>query len=141
MSMTANARLRRVAVATTFAALSLLLGGASCDKKSVANPADLGPSVPFEPPPGGKKAAATKPAETKPAEAKPAGTKASEAKAAEAKVAEAVKAAEPTASDPQARFAALAEKLPSPCGKAESLKRTLEGAGCKSAPFAKKFVA
>jgi protein-disulfide isomerase len=37
--------------------------------------------------------------------------------------------------------AELLEKLPSPCGKAMSLKKTLDSdPGCKQGPFAKKFV-
>lgn len=116
---TALKKMRSVGVAGCFAVLSLALGGASCDKKSVAKPApDPGPAVPFEAP--AKK---------------------------DAVKAEQAPAAEPTGGKPATggegdRFAKLAEKLPSPCGKAESLKRTLEAndPACKSAPFARRFV-
>ncbi len=94
--------------------LSLALGGFSCDKKTVAPAPDPGPSVPFETP---RPVGAPPPASTD------AGT-----------------AAAPTPAE-GTRFGELAEKLPSPCGKAESLKRTIEAdPGCKSAPFARRFV-
>jgi predicted DsbA family dithiol-disulfide isomerase len=112
--------MRSACLASCFAVLSLALGGASCDKKSVATPApDPGPAVPFETPP--KKEIKAEPA---PAAATPTAAKAAE-----------------TAGGGE-RFAKLAEKLPSPCGKAESLKRTLEVSdpACKSAPFARRFV-
>ena len=109
-------RLRGVAIAGAFAVLSLALGGASCDKKSAATPTDPGPAVPFE---GGAKPDTTK---------------------APAAAAKPQPAPAPSGED-AARFAALAEKLPSPCGKSESLKRTLEAdPGCKSGPYAKRFV-
>jgi predicted DsbA family dithiol-disulfide isomerase len=105
-----------VAIAGAFAVLSLALGGASCDKKSAATPApDPGPSVPFEEPKG-TAAAASKPA------AAPTPPPAPEAKV------------DPT------RVAQLAGKLPSPCGKAESLERSLGDAGCKAGPFARRFL-
>jgi predicted DsbA family dithiol-disulfide isomerase len=103
-------------VAGAFAVLSLALGGFSCDKKSVARPPDPGPSVPFDETPG-----------------------------AAASPAPATAAAPPpdvgTPAVPSAKLEALAEKLPSPCGKPESLRRTLEAdPGCRSAPFARRFV-
>ncbi len=105
-----------VVSASLFAVLSLALGGASCDKKSVANPSEPGPSVPFESPGG---------APAQPAKAAPASAPAAAA-----------------APDKDARLNALLEKLPSPCGKAMSLKKTLEDdPGCAKGPFAKKFVA
>lgn len=110
-------QLRGVAVASTFAVLSLALGGFSCDKKSVAKAPDPGPSVPFEAPP--KKGAPQAEAAPKP-EAKP--------------------EAEATAAADGERFDKLAEKLPSPCNRPESLKRSLGDATCKSGPFAKRFV-
>jgi protein-disulfide isomerase len=104
---------KAVLTASFFAVLSLALGGASCDKKSVANPSEPGPSVPFEAPGG---AAASKPVAKAPASA-------------------------PAAPDPNGRLDGLLAKLPSPCGKAMSLKRTLEAdPGCARAPFAKKIV-
>jgi protein-disulfide isomerase len=109
--------MRSVGLASCFAVLSLALGGASCDKKSVANPApDPGPAVPFESPKAKEIKAEQAPADPTPAQKPAAG-----------------------GGD---KFAALAEKLPSPCGKAESLKRSLEAndPSCKSLPFAKKFV-
>ncbi len=103
-------------VAGAFAVLSLALGGFSCDKKSVPRAPDPGPAVPFEAPPGSKPPAAS-------AGADGGGTAAAPAPASGSK------------------FDELAEKLPSPCGKPESLKRTLEAdPGCKSGPYAKKFV-
>jgi thiol-disulfide isomerase/thioredoxin len=109
-------RLRGAFVASVFAVLSLALGGASCDKKSVAKAPDPGPAVPFEAPKKPEVKAEQAPAPAKPAE-KP--------------------ETEPAAGS---RFEAFAEKLPSPCGKAESLKRSLSDPSCKSAPFAKRFV-
>jgi protein-disulfide isomerase len=111
-----------VVTASVFAVLSLALGGASCDKKSVANPSEPGPAVPFEAPSGNSPAAQAKPA----APAAPA----------------AAAAPAPAPADKDARLNALLEKLPSPCGKAMSLKKTLESdPGCAKGPFAKKFVA
>jgi protein-disulfide isomerase len=105
--------------ASVFAVLSLALGGASCDKKSVANPSanEPGPSVPFEAP---GKVTPAKPVAGAPAASAPAPV---------------------AAPDKNARLEALLEKLPSPCGKAMSLKKTLEAdPGCAKGPFAKKFV-
>lgn len=117
-------RLQRVLTASVFALLSLALGGASCDKKSVANPAEPGPNVPFEPPAGGAKPAA-KPAEAAKPAVPPAAIATPSAGAAAA----------------GSHVADLLEKLPSPCGKAMSLKKTLDSdPSCKQAPFAKKFV-
>jgi len=113
--------MRSVGLASCFAVLSLALGGASCDKKSVANPTpDPGPAVPFEAP--SRKEIKAEPAPAKGAPAPAAGEK-------------------PAAANDD-RFVKLAEKLPSPCGKAESLKRTLDAndPSCKSAPFARRFV-
>jgi len=115
-------RLRSVATAGAFAVLSLALGGFSCSKKSAATPPDPGPAVPFEAP--AQKGAAKPQAEAAPEP----GEAAPEAKP------------EAAAGDGD-KFTAMAEKLPSPCGKSESLKRTLEAdPGCKSGPFAKRFV-
>src|SRR5687768_10036301 len=107
--MRGSARLRGIFIASAFSVLSLALLGASCDKKSVAEPAnpDPGPPAPFEAPP-------------KPSDAKPTPVKTPE-------------------TPPADRLGALADKLPSPCGKAHSLRKSLEGdPACKRAPFAKK---
>src|SRR5262249_27000480 len=117
------ARLQRVLTASIFAGLSLALGGASCDKKSVASPAEPGPNVAFEPPPGGPAPKAEGPKADGAAKPDPAATPGPAPAAAGSHVAE------------------LLEKLPSPCGKAMSLKKTLDSdPGCKQGPFAKRFV-
>jgi protein-disulfide isomerase len=111
-------RLERVFYASSFAVLSLALGGASCDKKSVASPTEPGPSVPFESPgaPAKPASGAARPA----AEAQP------------------VVAAKAGGDD---HIGELLEKLPSPCGKAMSLKKTLDtDPACKQGPFARRFV-
>lgn len=108
-------RLQGVLTAGFFAVLSLALGGASCDKKSVVTPtSEGGPSVPFEAPPAqGTAKPAAPPQKPEPVPAPPA----------------------------QDKLNALLEKLPSPCGKAMSLKKTLESdPSCKQGPFAKKYV-
>jgi predicted DsbA family dithiol-disulfide isomerase len=125
MQVPGRSRLRGVAVASAFAVLSLALGGASCDKKSVASAPDPGPSVPFEAPKAPAKPEVK--AEQAPPAAKPQPAPAP------------APAPAPTAAE-GGKFDALAEKLPSPCGKAESLKKSLSDASCKSAPFAKRFV-
>jgi protein-disulfide isomerase len=120
------ARLQGVLTASVFAVLSLALGGASCGNKSAAKPNDPGPNVPFQEPPGGgpaKKTPATPAAPAAPAAPAPAPKPAAATPAAGGHVAE------------------LLEKLPSPCGKAMSLKKTLDAdPGCKQGPFAKRFV-
>ena len=117
------ARLQGVLTASVFAVLSLALGGASCGKKSAANPNDPGPNVPFQEPPGGpaKTTPAPKPAAPAPATPTPSSSSSS--------------------AEPSGHVADLLEKLPSPCGKAMSLKKTLDSdPGCKQGPFAKRFV-
>src|SRR5215510_6268476 len=99
--------LKKLLYVSGFATLSLALGGASCDKKSVANPTDPGPAVPFEAP----KATAAPAAE---------GTKVAAAPSPEPAPAAAATA---KGSD---HLNELLEKLPSPCGKAMSLRRTLD---------------
>jgi protein-disulfide isomerase len=125
--MRASARLRGYFVASAFAVLSLALVGASCDKQSAAHPpTGEGPNVPFETP-------STK-----------AGGGASGAQAAPTPAAPAPKPGDKPAPGPAApisRFDTLAEKLPSPCGKAESLKKTLEGdPSCKRGSFARSYL-
>jgi protein-disulfide isomerase len=114
-------RFKNAMTAGIFAVLSLALGGASCDKKSVANPAEPGPSVPFEAPPKPGASTTTPPAKPSAAPAAP--------------------AAAPKPADPASQVGDLLGKLPSPCGKAMSLQKTLDSdPSCKQAPFAKKFV-
>ena len=120
------ARLQGVLTASVFAVLSLALGGASCGNKSAAKPNDPGPNVPFQEPPGGAPKTNT-PATTTPPPAAPKPAPAATPKAEGA--------------PPTGHVAELLEKLPSPCGKAMSLKKTLDSdPGCKQGPFAKRFV-
>ncbi len=116
--MPASGRLRGIFIASSFAVLSLALLGASCDKQSAARPpsASDGPNVPFEAPAKGAAGDKDKPAAAKPADP-------------------------PAPASPQSRFDAMADKLQSPCGKAQSLKKTLESdPGCKRGPFARTYL-
>jgi protein-disulfide isomerase len=103
-----------------FAVLSLALVGASCDKKSIANPS-----------PGGGQ-------ETPGEQVDPAKTggggqaKKSQQSVDLSKLDEAQKK----------RFGSLIDKVQSPCGKAHSLKKSLdEDKACKRAVFAARYVA
>lgn len=127
------ARLQGVLTAGVFAVLSLALGGASCGNKSAAKPNDPGPNVPFQDPPGGGPAKPATPS-TAPAPA---------SAPAPAPAPKPMSNATPPAGGgvPTGHVAELLEKLPSPCGKAMSLRKTLDSdPGCKQGPFARRFV-
>src|SRR6478609_145220 len=100
-------RLRGVFLAGSFAVLSSALLGASCNKKEPAEPQDLAPLPPEKPlAPTGPDGAAAKPAEVKPAR------DLTPPKGVDLRVLDDAK---------KARWLDLADKLPSPCGKAQSL--------------------
>lgn len=123
-----------------FLAMSAIaLGGASCDKKSAENPG------------ADEVVTALDKAEGKPAaEANPAAGKAADSAATPAASAPAT----PPSTDPipgvdvssldeakAKRFYALASTLPSPCGKAHSLRTSItEDTSCKRASFAARYV-
>lgn len=122
---------------------AIALGGSSCDKRSAENPeAD-------------DVVAAIDKAEGKPGEAKPGGDGKAEASAGAAAPKPAASApATPPNTDPipgvdvskldeakAKRFYGLASTLPSPCGKAHSLRTSItEDTSCKRASFAARYV-
>jgi predicted DsbA family dithiol-disulfide isomerase len=130
-------RLREVCIAGAFAVLSVGLLGASCDKKSSATPVEptekgdkketaSGPNVPFEAPrtpasSGTPVSTTTAPAQTSAAPAAP--------------------AAAPPGDPAQIRFTQIADHLSSPCGKAQSLAKSLSSdPTCKRNPFARRLL-
>jgi protein-disulfide isomerase len=115
-----------------FLAVSVVaLSGASCDKQSAASPE------------AGEVVAAIDKVEGKPQATPPAtGDKPSPASATPAAPAEPVPGVDVSKLDEAKakRFYALADSLPSPCGKAHSLRTSLaEDQSCKSASFAARY--
>ena len=107
--------MRQIALALTFGLWSLALGGASCDKKSAAEPG-AGPTHVGMVPEADPKAGAV---EDLPG----------------------VDLAK-LAADQKDRFFKLVDKLPSPCGKAHSLRASLKSdPTCRHAPFAARALA
>ncbi len=108
-------RLRELCVAATFAVLSVGLAGASCDKKPAAGPS--GPVIVEPEAPADARVEVDAPKQ---------GTPYPDPK---------------LDSEQQAHFAALAEKLPSPCGKAHSLAASAASdPGCRRTPFATRYI-
>lgn len=115
-------RFRNLCLAAGFALWSVALVGASCDKKSIAKPGDVGDT-------GGADRA-----KTKPGNGAGTGTGAGDDVAGvdTGKMSEGQKG----------RFNALLDKYQSPCGKAHSLRTSLKSdPSCKRAVFAARYVA
>src|SRR2546423_1599443 len=117
-------RFRNLCLAAGFALWSVALVGASCDKKSIAKPGDVGDTG------GGDQA------KTKPVDGSGAGTGKTSgddvAGVDTSKLSEGQKG----------RFNALLDKFQSPCGKAHSLRTSLKSdPSCKRSVFAARYVA
>jgi protein-disulfide isomerase len=110
-------RFQALCVAASFAVLSVGLVGASCDKKPAAGPS--GPVI-VEPPPTGTGDVRSEVPAPKQGSPYP----------------------DPTLdSTQQAHYAELAQRLPSPCGKAHSLAVSAQSdPSCKRTPFAARYV-